>query len=83
MRAMAGRREEIEIERAETAERALRRAGEAEVVGRSNLAHGSGPASETEGRNDPAEIWGRRVGRGLGYIAVIVLVLYLVATYAG
>jgi hypothetical protein len=31
--------------------------------------------------NDPAVIWGKRVGRGLAVIGAIVLVAYLVETY--
>ena len=31
--------------------------------------------------NDPAVIWGRRVGRGLAVIGAMVLVAYLVETY--
>lgn len=31
--------------------------------------------------DDWAEIWGRRLGRGLGTIAVLALIVYLVTTY--
>ena len=30
---------------------------------------------------DRIEIWGRRIGRGLSYILLIVLVIYLFSTY--
>lgn len=30
---------------------------------------------------DWAEKWGRRIGRGLGYVAVLGLVVFLVVTY--
>ena len=30
---------------------------------------------------DKIEIWGRRIGRTLGYVLLIVLVVYLYATY--
>jgi hypothetical protein len=33
------------------------------------------------GTNDPVEIWGRRIGRGLSAIAVVALCIYLYATY--
>lgn len=31
--------------------------------------------------NDPAEKWGKIIGRGLGYVVVIYLIWYLVSTY--
>lgn len=36
------------------------------------------PQSE---RDDPVEVWGKRLGRGLGVVAVIYLVYHLVTTY--
>lgn len=30
---------------------------------------------------DWAETWGRRIGRGLGYVAALGLIVYLVTTY--
>ena len=47
---------------------AMRRAAEAEI----------GQAGETE---DWAEVWGKRIGRILSIIGVIVLAIYLFATY--
>lgn len=32
-------------------------------------------------RDDWTEIWGRRIGRGLGYVVAAGLIVYLVATY--
>ena len=80
---MAGRREEIEAERAEAARRALAGSSAAELIGHSNLAQtGADAEANPEERADSAEIWGRRVGRGLGYLAVVVLLIYLAVTYA-
>lgn len=31
---------------------------------------------------DAIEVWAKRVGRALGFIAIAVLALYLIATYA-
>ena len=38
-------------------------------------------AREANADVDPAEIWGRRVGRGLGVLAVAMLGFYLAVTY--
>jgi len=31
--------------------------------------------------DDPIEVWGRRIGRGLAVVAILVLAYYLFATY--
>lgn len=31
------------------------------------------PDGRDSAKNDPAEIWGRRIGRGLGAVALVVL----------
>ncbi|HEY9213809.1 MAG TPA: hypothetical protein VIQ29_14505 [Ancylobacter sp.] len=31
--------------------------------------------------DDPIEVWGRRIGRGLAIVAILVLAYYLFATY--
>jgi len=38
-------------------------------------------AVEPDGSFDPAELWGRRIGRALSFIAVIGLAIYLYVTY--
>jgi hypothetical protein len=85
------RREEIEAERRRAAEAAL--AGvtrDGEVIGSSGFARtleaagdrltGHFAAREAAGE-DAAEIWGRRVGRGLALVAAVVLLVHLVTTY--
>ena len=75
--------------RTDEAKRILDRVSrESETVGSSTLVRsatqaetqmssGSNGSSET----DPVEILGRKIGRTLGWIAVVFLVLYLVRTY--
>lgn len=56
--------------------------GEAEVIGTSRLAAVAGKAAEgVRPEDDSIEIWGRRIGRGLGFVAVIGLGAWLLATY--
>lgn len=31
--------------------------------------------------DDPAEVWGRRIGRGLAVVAAVVLIAYLMFSY--
>ncbi len=38
-------------------------------------------AAEARSEHDPIELWGRRIGRGLGAIGVVGLVIYLYAAY--
>jgi hypothetical protein len=35
----------------------------------------------TDGATDPAELWGRRIGRALSLVAFVGLCIYLYATY--
>jgi hypothetical protein len=74
-------------ERQEEARRALDRAArDAETVGTSALARagrhvtdhfaGRDAANEPEGP-DPIEIWGRRIGRALSLVGVVVLTVWL------
>ena len=85
------RRDEIEAERARASEEAL--AGvvrDAEVIGTSGfarMARHTGErleahfgAADAE-PDDRIEVWGRRIGRGLGLIFAVVLVVHLVRTY--
>lgn len=74
-------------ERAREAKRILERVErDSETIGASSLARtasrikdhmAGGDAPE----DDAAEIWGRRIGRSLGLIAVVILVVYLFKTY--
>lgn len=75
------------INKAEQAKRDLRRvAGEADTLGTSATAR---MATKIESRfkaddvdqSDPIEVWGARIGRGLGLIAFIGLAIYLFITY--
>jgi len=42
---------------------------------------GAGRSDPPDGTEDRIEIWGRRVGRSLGYILATGLLIYLLATY--
>ncbi len=71
--------EQPETGRQGEARRILRDAEEgAEVVGTSRLA--AGRRGEPEA-GDRIEVWGTRIGRTLGAVAVVVLAVWLVATY--
>lgn len=85
------RRDEIEEERRRAAEAAL--AGvvrDGEVVGSSGFARtleaagerlaGHFGARDAAGQ-DAAEVWGRRLGRGLALAAAFALVIHLISTY--
>ena len=83
---MAGRREELEAERRDAALRALDSVGDGEVVGTSAFARTTDRlvrhfVAADRARNDPAEVWGARVGRGLGLVAFVALAIYLIVTY--
>lgn len=61
-------------------------ARDSETVGASSLARTANRArAHLSGKDapsdDPVEIWGRRIGRGLGLVAVVALVLHLLFTY--
>lgn len=85
------RRDEIEAERRRAAEAAL--AGvtrDAEVIGSSGFARTLGEAGRRLGGHfggadadpgDRIEIWGRRLGRGLALVAVVLLLVHLVLVY--
>lgn len=71
-----------EAGRAEAARQALESARGAEVVGGSVLARSTQAPGPADGKGtDPAAIWGKRVGRGLGYVALAALVAWLFFTY--
>ena len=66
-------------------------ARESETVGSSTMVrsaiqpgqHGADPQRESGStpQDDPIEILGRKIGRSLGWIAVVFLLIYLVKTY--
>jgi hypothetical protein len=83
---MAGRREEIEAERKEAARRGLDRVRDGEVVGTSAFARaadrlGAHFGAGDRNPNDAIEIWGSRVGRGLGLVGFVALAVYFFVTY--
>ncbi|MCB1451554.1 MAG: hypothetical protein KDJ67_15835 [Nitratireductor sp.] len=74
-------------EREREARRILQRVErDSETLGASSLArtasnvkdHMAGADAED---GDAIELWGKRIGRGLGLIAVVILVVYLFANY--
>lgn len=84
---MAGRREEIEAERQTAARRVLDRAQDGEVVGSSAFARAADRlvshfGAADRNRDDPAELWGARVGRAFGLLAFVALAIYLVVAYS-
>jgi hypothetical protein len=42
---------------------------------------GAGHDGPREAPDDPIELWGRRIGRSLGYLIATALLFYLLATY--
>ncbi len=71
-------------ERRQEAQRALERAArDSEAVGNSQLARASRQvadhfaALDAAAEGDPAEIWGRRIGRALSVVGVVVLTAWL------
>lgn len=85
------RRDEIEAERRRASQAALAAVvRDAEVVGTSAFARTMKATGERLGahfsaadvsREDPVEIWGRRIGRGLALVAAAALIVHLVVTY--
>lgn len=63
------------------AARILREAERSEAVGTSLLARTAERLRAEDDPDDPATVWGKRVGRALGVIAVVLLVAYLFAEY--
>ncbi len=41
----------------------------------------SGLAAEDDEKNDPAVIWGKKIGRGVGFALLAYLIYHLLATY--
>lgn len=85
------RRDEIEAERRRRSEEALSGVvRDAEVIGTSGFARTAADATRRIGDyfggadadpDDAIEVWGRRIGRGLGLIFALYLVVHLVRTY--
>ena len=77
----------IDKEQKREAQRVLNRvARESEQVGTSSMARTADKVrdhflAEEAPRDDKVEIWGKRIGRGLGAIVFIGLVIYLIKTY--
>lgn len=82
---MSEREREREREAREALERVRR---DTETVGTSSLARMShrlqdhftakdALGADGHGRTDPVELWGRRIGRGLSLVGVVVLALWL------
>ena len=70
------------------ARKALERvARDAEIVGQSSFARAAGKArahlsGADADSSDPAEVWGRRVGRALSVVAFIALAIWLIGYLA-
>ena len=65
-----------EDRRAKQARRNLDRLGE-----QSEKLMGPGQGEPQDGPADPIELWGRRIGRSLGYLIATALLFYLLVTY--
>ena len=63
-------------ERARRARRDLHRMGE-----QTEKLLGAGRGESRDAPEDPIELWGRRIGRGLGYAIATGLLIYLLAAY--
>ena len=74
-------------EKVQEAERALKRvSAESETVGSSSLARIAEKSrahfsADDANQSDSVELWGSRIGRGLGLVFFIALIIYLVITY--
>lgn len=81
-----GFRDDRDEARRRTAREALARvAGEGEIFASSGLSPTGAPVADRTARSEPAhdpvEIWGKRIGRGLGIAFALGLVVHLVTTY--
>ena len=72
---------DAEKERQAEAARIMREAERSETVGTSLLARTVEKLRAEDDPNDPAVIWGKRVGRALGIVGVVLLAAYLFAEY--
>ena len=84
-----GSRHEREEASRREALRTLDQLRESDDLGTSALSRAARRASDhfaakdaaTDAENDPIELWGRRIGRGLSLIAFVALAIYLYVTY--
>ena len=67
---------ERQKQRAERARRDIRRIGE-----QAPKLTESAPGTDMPDEDDAIEIWGRRIGRAIGYMIVIYLIYHLITTY--
>lgn len=81
-------RDQLDAEQMEEAQRTLSRvSAESETLMGSSLARaarqvvGHFAAADKTGAHDPIEVWGSRIGRILGLVFAIFLVVYLLVTY--
>ena len=73
------KREEDDTIRAREAREALRRVEQAEVAGTSAFARAANHMRAGDAdRDDPAEVWGTRIGRGLAVVFAVGLLIWLV-----
>ena len=83
------RHEREEATRREALGTLNRLGAESETVGSSTVArmaqrasdHFSAKDARTDAKDDPIELWGRRIGRGLSLVAFVALAIYLILTY--
>lgn len=54
---------------------------QSEVMGASTMIKAAKAAGAAIDENDPIEVLGKKIGRGLGIVAVIGLTIYLAVTY--
>lgn len=54
---------------------------QSEVMGTSTMIKAAKVAGAAIDENDPIEVLGKKIGRGLGIVAVIGLTIYLAVTY--
>ena len=80
---MGLREDQDEARRREAREALARVAGEGDIFASSARADAATSAafSERESDADAVEIWGRRIGRGLGIVVALILVVHLVTTH--
>jgi hypothetical protein len=78
----ARRREALDtLEKLKRDRAPLAGSGLAEAARRAGRHFAAADATGPDGARDPIELWGRRIGRALSLIAVIVLSIYLYLTY--
>lgn len=84
---MSKSRKRSDTEDVEEARRILDRVSqESETIGASSMRRAADHVkghigAKDEDAEDWAELWGTRIGRGLGLIFVVILIIYLVMTY--